>query len=122
MYNASVAPQAIEVNAGDFHYQVSFERTTISSLVAGEAQFRDEDQLVVRRSRNGGESYETAVIVPLADALDFAKALVAQLLQAEEDAAIDRQYEYMRDRELDWLAKFEDDDFGQHMSRHPWQY
>ncbi len=122
MLNPSVAPTAIEVNGGDAHYQVAFERTTVSALVAGEAQFRDEDQLVVRRSRNGGESYETAVIVPLASALDFAKALLSQLTQAEEDAAIDRQYEYMRDRELDWLAKFEDDDFGQHMSQNPYLY
>jgi hypothetical protein len=51
-------------------------------------------------SRNDGQSYVCKAIIPLAEAVAFAKAILALAQEAEEDAWIERQYEYELDREF----------------------
>lgn len=58
----------------------------------------------LEQSRNGGESFTCRAIIPLSEAIAFAKAILAAQEQAEDDAWIDAQYE----RHLDRMA-LEDD-------------
>lgn len=96
MFNPSVAQPAYIAKDGDTLFQVSVE-----------AQY-DQQRLVVRQSRNDGASYQTAVIIPLADAVEFAKAMVRFVAETadatgEELEAI-RRWEEAQDARHDALS------------------
>lgn len=79
MFDSSVAQPAYIAKDGDTLYQVSVDRRY------------DQQRLVVRQSRNDGESYHVAVIIPLADAVEFAKSLVRFVAETAEATEAERK-------------------------------
>lgn len=77
MFDSSVAQPAYIAKDGDTLYQVSVDHR------------HDQQRLVVRQSRNDGQSFYVTAIIPLANAIEFAKSLVRSAEIAQMHADLD---------------------------------
>lgn len=72
--------------------------------VNGEPVFTDSEVVVMESSNEEGYNHQMQVVMPLAAAIEFAKAILAAQEEAEMDAWIDEMYQ----RHLDHAAMVDD--------------
>lgn len=85
---------------------VKAETQSAHQWVDGKPVFTDTEVVVMESTNADGYDHKLQVVMPLADAIAFAKAVLAS--QEEEDAALDAHIEEMYQRRQDYAALVDD--------------
>lgn len=85
-------------------FTVKAETQSTHEWVNGEPVFNDNEVVVLESTNSEGYDRKLQVVMPLAAAIEFAKAVLAAQQQAAEDALIEAMYQ----RHLDHEALMDD--------------
>jgi hypothetical protein len=97
----TIVPQvAHQFNNDGRTYTVKAETQTTHAWVNGEPVFTETSVVVLESTNADGYDRQLQVVMPLAEAIAFAKAVLAAQAQADEDAWIDRMYQDELDRQF----------------------
>jgi len=100
----SVSQISHQFNSEGRNFTVKAETQSTHKWVNGEPVFSDTDVVVLESTNADGYDHKLQVVMPLAAAIEFAKAVLAAQQQADEDAMIDEMYK----RHLDHIALVDD--------------
>lgn len=102
---SQIVPQiSHQFNSEGRNFVVKAETQSTHAWVNGEPVFTDTEVVVLESTNADGYDHKLQVVMPLAAAIEFAKACVAAQQQADEDAWI----EAMCQRHLDHMALVDD--------------
>lgn len=93
-----------QFNSEGRNFVVKAETQSTHTWVNGEPVFTDNEVVVLESTNADGYDHKLQVVMPLAAAIEFAKAVLAAQQQADEDAMIDEMYK----RHLDHMALVDD--------------
>lgn len=93
-----------QFNSEGRNFTVKAETQSSHTWVNGEPVFSDTEVVVLESTNADGYDHKLQVVMPLAAAIEFAKAVLAAQQQADEDAMIDEMYK----RHLDHIALVDD--------------
>ena len=99
-----VSQIAHEFKSEGRNFTVKAETQSTHQWVNGEPVFSDTEVVVLESTNADGYDHKLQVVMPLAAAIEFAKAVLAAQQQADEDAWIDEMYK----RHLDHMALVDD--------------
>ena len=96
-----IVPQiSHQFNSEGRYFTVKAETQSTHAWVNGEPVFTDTEVVVLESTNADGYDHKLQVVMPLAAAIEFAKAVLAAQQQAVEDAWIEEMYQ----RHLDHQA------------------
>lgn len=84
-------------NAENRIVTVKTETQSTHTWINGEPQFSDSEVIVIESTNSEGNNH-LRTVMPLAAAIEFAKAVLATQQQAQDDAWIDEQWLRYQDR------------------------
>jgi hypothetical protein len=96
---AIVSQIAHEFNSDGRIFTVKAETQSTHAWVNGEPVFSDSEVVVLESTNEDGYDRKLQVVMPLAAAIEFAKAVLAAQQQAEEDAWIEQMYQRHLDQQ-----------------------
>ena len=100
-----IVPQiSHQFNSEGRYFTVKAETQSTHAWVNGEPVFTDTEVVVLESTNADGYDHKLQVVMPLAAAIEFAKAVLAAQQQADEDAWIEAMYQ----RHLDHMALVDD--------------
>lgn len=100
-----IVPQiSHQFNSEGRNFTVKAETQSTHAWVNGEPVFTDTEVVVLESTNADGYDHKLQVVMPLAAAIEFAKAVLAAQEEAAMDAWIEEQYQ----RHLDHMALVDD--------------
>ena len=87
-----------QFNSEGRNFVVKAETQSTHAWVNGEPVFSDTEVVVLESTNADGYDHKLQVVMPLAAAIEFAKAVLAAQQQADEDAMIDEMWRRHQDR------------------------